>query len=102
VKIAEDDEILRLVEKPELDLRVENWANCGIYVLEKEILSYIPSQSFSDFARDVFPKLIELGLPTYGFKLKPGDYLIDIGTPDKYQKANNDVEAGKIRVRHEE
>lgn len=102
VKMAEDGEILSLVEKPELDLRLGNWANCGIYVLEKEILSYIPSQSFSDFACDVFPKLIELGLPTYGFKLKPEDYFIDIGTLDKYQKANNDVEAGKIRIRHEE
>jgi len=102
VEMAEDGKILSLVEKPEHNLRLGNWANCGIYMLEKEVLSNIPSQGFSDFAYDIFPKLIELGLPTYGFKLKPRDYFIDIGTIDKYQKANSDVEAGKIRIIHEE
>ena len=72
--------------------------NGGIYVLERRILSHISSQGFSDFACDIFPKLIKLGLPIYGFKLKPDDYLIDIGTLDKYEKANNDVKAGKIRI----
>ena len=102
VKMAKNARILSLMEKPPLDLRLGNWANGGIYVFEKEVLSYIPSQDFSDFACDVFPKLINLGLPIYGFKLKPEDYFIDIGTLDQYQKANNDVKAGKIKIRHEE
>jgi mannose-1-phosphate guanylyltransferase len=68
----------------------------GIYVLEKEVLCYIPDQGFSDFAYDVFPKLIKLGLPVYGFKLKPEYHLIDIGTLEKYQKANKDI--GRFKV----
>jgi len=100
VKMAEDGRILSFIEKPEPNLRLGNWANCGIYVLEKEILSYIPSQGFPDFAYDVFPKLIELNLSLFGYILKPEDYLIDIGTTDKYQRANEDVKAGKVRIRY--
>ncbi len=66
-------------------------ASGGVYILEKEVLNYIPTQGFSDFAYDIFPKLIELSLPIYGYVLKPQDYLIDIGTIGKYNQANKDV-----------
>lgn len=70
-------------------------ASGGVYVLEKQVLGYIPSQGFSDFAYDVFPKLIEFGLGVYGYVLRPEDYLLDIGTWDRYRRANEDV--GKFR-----
>ena len=103
VELNPKGRILSLVEKPQSSIyHPPVLGSGGIYVLEKEVLSYIPDRGFSDFACDVFPKLIKLGLPIYGFKLKPEDYFIDIGTLDKYQKANNDAKAGKIRIRHEE
>jgi NDP-sugar pyrophosphorylase family protein len=85
VELNEDRRILSFVEKPQSP--IASLANGGIYVLEREVLSYIPEQAFSDFAYDVFPKLIQLCLPLYGYVLKPNDYLIDIGTPDKYCEA---------------
>ena len=93
VKISKKGRILSLVEKPRfpvpnLRTSVPILANGGVYVLEKEILDHIPSQAFCDFAYHVFPKLIKLGLPLYGYLLKPEDYLIDIGTLDKYHRAN--------------
>lgn len=106
VEVSNEGCILSFVEKP-LSL-IPNpqspvLGSSGIYVLEKEVLNHIPNQGLSDFACDVFPKLIKLGSSVYGFKLNPEDYFIDIGTLDKYQKANNDVKAGKIRIRlHEE
>lgn len=103
VEIDHEGRILSLIEKPQFPFpRSPILGSGGIYILEKEILSYISDQDSPDFAYDIFPKLIKLGLPIYGFKLKPEDYFIDIGTLDKYQKANNDVKASKIRIRHEE
>jgi NDP-sugar pyrophosphorylase family protein len=98
VEMNDEGRVLSLVEKPQSP--ISNLANGGVYVLEKEILRYIPRQGFSDFASDIFPKLIELGLPIYGYRLKPEDYFIDIGTMSKYQKVNEDVKAGKVRIKY--
>jgi len=43
------------------------------------------------------PRLIGLGLPVYGYRL-PADYFIDIGTPEKYNQANEDIRANKLRI----
>ncbi len=97
-----DGRISRLIEKPRfpvLSLQSPTLVNGGVYVLEREVLDYIPSQGFFDFGHDIFPKLIELGLFVQGYVLKPEDYLIDIGTVDKYHKANEDVKAGKVNIK---
>lgn len=101
VEINEQGKILSFVEKPPRDSETGNLGSDGIYVLEKEILNYMPDKGFSDFAYDIFPKLIKFDLPVYGYVLKPEDYLIDIGTIDKYRKANEDVKVGKVKIKYE-
>ena len=92
VEMSPEGRILSFVEKPKAaNLELQSLANGGVYVLEKEVLQYIPTQGFSDFAYDIFPKLLELSLPIYGYALKSQDYLIDIGTIEKYNQANKDV-----------
>ena len=95
VEIDKDGKITNFVEKPHRDIPLGNLGNGGVYVLDKEIFSHIPADSYSDFACDVFPRLIKLNLPVYGHTLKPEDYLIDIGTTEKYQKANADIKPRK-------
>jgi mannose-1-phosphate guanylyltransferase/mannose-1-phosphate guanylyltransferase/phosphomannomutase len=98
VKTNDSSRIVSFVEKPLRGTEQGNLSNGGIYVLEREVLNYIPAQGFCDFGSDIFPKLLELGLPVYGYILKPGDYLIDIGTMIKYHKANEDVKARRVKV----
>jgi len=100
VQLNKEDKVLSFVEKPPRDAGPGSLANSGIYVLEKQVLDYIPAQVFCDFAYDIFPRLIEAHLPIYGYTLDSQNYLIDIGTPEKYRKANQDVEAGRFRVNH--
>ena len=102
VKIDEESRILSFVEKPPRGSRLGNLGTGGIYILEKEALNHIPGGAFSDLSYDIFPKLIELNLPIYGYVLKPDDYLTDIGTIEKYQKANEDIKAGKVKIRYGE
>ena len=102
VEMNQEEKILSFVEKPPPGSETGNLGSGGVYVLEKEIFDYIPDEGYCDFAYDIFPKLVELRLPVYGYVLRPGDYLIDIGTTEKYQKANEDVKAEKVRIRHEE
>lgn len=66
--VAEFDEnckILRFIEKPHPKETESKWVNAGIYLLAPEILSYIPD-GYSDFGRQIFPKMIQLGIPIYG------------------------------------
>ena len=83
--------ILDFTEKPPRGSERSNLSSGGVYILEKNVLDHVPEAGFCDFAYDVFPRLIELGLPVYGYHLKNGDYLLDIGTAEKYKQANLDM-----------
>jgi mannose-1-phosphate guanylyltransferase len=84
--IADLDEyntIIDFVEKPEHPQ--SNLANAGIYVANYKLFDYINSESFVDLGKDVLPKLIN---KMHGIEIK--DYLLDIGTPESYKKAQLD------------
>jgi NDP-sugar pyrophosphorylase family protein len=103
VQMNGDGRLSRLVEKSQSPFPNSGspiLANGGVYVLEREVMDYIPTEGFSDFAYAIFPKLIELDLLVYGYVLKPEDYLLDIGSIEKYHEANADMQAGKVRIRH--
>lgn len=81
--------VQRFVEKPGWDKVTTNMINAGIYILEPEVLAHIPAGTPFMFERHVFPQLLEMGKLIYGY---PSDaYWIDIGTPEKYLKANHDL-----------
>ncbi len=89
VEIDNDGKISDFIEKPDKEMVTTNMINAGIYILEPEILEHIPSGTFSMFEKDVFPPLLENGVPMYGYPSR--DYWIDIGTPEKYLKLNHDL-----------
>lgn len=60
------------------------YANAGIYLLNKEILDYIPDDSFFN-ATDLIDKLISLNKSVIRFPIT--GYWIDIGKPEDYKKA---------------
>jgi NDP-sugar pyrophosphorylase family protein len=90
--------ILSFVEKPAKGTERSHLSNGGIYILGPNIFDYIPPAGFSDFGYDVFPAMLNDGLPLFGYKLESNDYLIDIGSIEQYQQANIDCLAGKIHI----
>ncbi|HNL87123.1 MAG TPA: nucleotidyltransferase family protein, partial [Methanoregulaceae archaeon] len=80
--IAEIDvhyQIRRFREKPGPGEIFSNLASTGIYVCNPEIFNWIPGATKFDFARDLFPLLMEKG---YGLKgwLARGNWT-DVGSP---------------------
>jgi mannose-1-phosphate guanylyltransferase len=57
-------------------------ANAGVYIARREIFDWIPALPVCDFGKDVFPHLVDR---MWGMLLD--GYLLDIGTPENYQKA---------------
>ena len=81
--------ITRFVEKPSGEDVFSNLASAGVIVIDPEILEHVPD-GFYDFGRDLFPRLLNIGVPMYGWLLPDGAYLIDIGTPEKYERVQRE------------
>lgn len=96
VKLGSDARVVRFQEKPRPEEVTSNTINAGIYVLEPKVLDYIPEAEASTFEYDLFPRLVELGQPVFGY-VWPG-YWRDIGAPTSYLQANLDVLAGGFRL----
>ena len=97
VEVDDEDNIRGFQEKPSPEEAISTLANTGIYVFEPRALDYVPEDTFFDFAKDVFPKVLEEEERFVGYK---GDfYWSDIGTLEAYRQAQYDVLSGKVGVR---
>jgi mannose-1-phosphate guanylyltransferase len=97
VELGSEQNIMSFQEKPDPDDAISNLANTGIYVLEPEVLNYIPKDTFFDFAEDVFPRLLEAGEKLVGYQ--GNFYWSDIGTLKAYRAAQHDALLGKVRLK---
>jgi mannose-1-phosphate guanylyltransferase/phosphomannomutase len=85
----EDGRIERFLEKPSWGQVFSDTINTGIYVLEPEVLRHIPADRPFDFSKELFPLLLEMGRPMYGYVMD--GYWQDIGNLDQYRQANFDA-----------
>lgn len=83
------DRVVRFVERPTPDQVFGNLVNAGIYVLEPDVLPYIPLGRASDFGRDVFPALLEAGEAVFGYRMGPGEGLWWIDTSRDLERARS-------------
>ena len=96
VEVDEEGNIGGFQEKPDPREAVSNLANTGIYVLEPRALEYIAKDTFSDFAKDVFPRFLEAGEKFVGYQ--EDFYWSDIGTLQAYLQAQHDALSGAVDV----
>lgn len=68
----------------------------GIHVLEPAVFRHLPTETFSSITEVMYPSLLLHGEPWYGYVLH--GYWIDLGTQDRYNKAINDIEAGRVKT----
>ncbi|MBV8079871.1 MAG: NTP transferase domain-containing protein [Actinobacteria bacterium] len=85
----EDGRIERFLEKPSWGQVFSDTINTGIYVLEPEVLTHVPTDGPFDFSKELFPLLLEMGRPMYGFVCD--GYWQDIGNLDQFRQANFDA-----------
>ena len=84
-----DVRVTQLQEKPTLNLFV----NAGVYLLQPSVCDYIPDGQCFDMT-DLIQKLLEAGRPVVSFPIM--EYWLDVGRPEDYLKAQEDVRNGKI------
>ncbi len=86
----------RFLEKPAWGDVFSDTVNTGIYLIEPEVMDRLAEGEKADFAKDLFPTLMEENAPLYGH-LTEG-YWCDIGSPGQYAAAQFDLLAGRVNV----
>jgi mannose-1-phosphate guanylyltransferase len=95
VVVTDDDgKVVSFQEKPSRDEARSNFASTGIYIFEPEVLELIPADTVFDIGSDLFPLLVERGLPFYAQK-RAYDW-IDIGSVTDYWSVLQSVLLGEV------
>ena len=96
VVVTDDDgRVKAFQEKPGVEEALSDEINTGIYLFEPEIFEHIPDGVSYDIGSQLFPKLVEKGLPFYAL---PMDFeWVDIGKVPDYWHAIRSVLQGDIR-----
>ncbi|QOG11461.1 sugar phosphate nucleotidyltransferase [Arcobacter sp. FWKO B] len=85
----EDGEIEKFLEKPSWGEVFSDTINTGIYIIEPEILNYIPQDENFDFAKDLFPTLMSNNITLWGCHIE--GYWRDVGNPESYREVYEDI-----------
>jgi mannose-1-phosphate guanylyltransferase len=109
VVIADGDgRIQGFQEKPDPAEALSDLANTCIYMFRAEVFDYFPAPGtsedagpdspprFADWAKDVFPALLEADVPFYSHEIDA--YWNDIGNLEELRRGNLDALYGKVEV----
>ena len=85
IEIAEDNQVISYIEKPQREDVVSKYVSAGFYYLNPRIFDYIPRDQFSDFSYHVFPSMLKNGEKLYAVKMDMP--IVGIDTLDAYDSA---------------
>jgi NDP-sugar pyrophosphorylase family protein len=90
----ETGRISAFVEKPPKGTEPTDEINAGTYLLERDVLDFIPAGRAVSIERETFPQVIEAGRTLYAYTT--ADYWLDLGRPEQYLAAHRDVLSGAM------
>lgn len=97
VAVTDADSFIKgFQEKPSPAEAISDLASTGIYVLEPEVFEHMPVDGQYGFGRQLFPSLVEKGLPVLGVQVF--GYWSDIGTMENYKLSSFDALKGLIDI----
>ncbi len=86
-------------EKPAPEEALSNLGNCGIYVFDPRIFDYFPPRPFVDWAKDVFPVLLENDVPFHIHEVT--EYWNDVGSLAELRQGTFDALCGQLQLQVE-
>ena len=93
----EEGKIEKFLEKPSWGEVFSDTINTGIYIIEPEILDYIPANENFDFAKDLFPRLMREGIDLMAGYAE--GYWRDVGNPESYREVFDDILTRKVKFK---
>lgn len=94
-----DGRITGFQEKPAPEEALSDLGNCGIYMFDPRIFDYFPETPFVDWAKDVFPALLENDVPFYIHEVE--QYWNDVGSLAELRQGTFDALRGELQLEME-
>lgn len=88
--------VTRLVQKPDWSCVMSDMVNTGIYLMEPEVLNWIPREKPFELFSDLLPVLLEQGMEIACYKMQ--EYWRDVSSIEAYLQAQEDILRGKVGV----
>ena len=97
--IDNDDYVTNFFPKPHKKVfNLRNLVNAALYILNPEIFDFIDKSVFSDFGKDIFPKVLHKRKLISAYNTS--EYIKDIGTPSRLLEVEKDFLSGKVQLRN--
>ncbi len=96
VVTGDDGRVLGFQEKPDPAEALSDLANCMIYAFSPEVFDYFPGDPVIDFAKDVFPAMLDHDVPFHAHAID--GYWNDVGSIPEFVQGNLDVVQGAVGV----
>ncbi len=97
IEFDDSDKVNAFTEKPQWSGAVSDCINTGIYIINPQIMSYVPENTFFDFSKDLFPKILADGKQVLCYSAD--GYWCDIGSIKAYKQCCNDIMDKKVSVK---
>ncbi len=95
VVVCDDEgQISSFQEKPSVEEARSNLVNTGIYIFEPQVIDLIPKDEEFDIGSQLFPRILDEGLPFYAVNL-PFNW-VDIGKMSDYWRATQALMNGRV------
>jgi mannose-1-phosphate guanylyltransferase/mannose-1-phosphate guanylyltransferase/phosphomannomutase len=94
-----DGRVTGFQEKPRAEEALSDLGNCGIYMFDPTIFDYFPERPFADWAKDVFPTLLENDVPFYIHEVR--EYWNDVGSLSELRQGTFDALGGELHLQIE-
>jgi len=92
--LADDSgKITGFSEKPSYLGCIADAANTGVYILSPKVLELVPDNAQCDFARDVFPAMLQRAMSLFAYE--ESGYWCDIGDFSTYKQSQLDMMKGE-------
>lgn len=92
-----DGRVTGFLEKPGWPQAHTDTANTGIYFIKPEVLELIPEDQPFDFAKDLFPLMLQRGMNLRAFETR--GYWCDIGDLTTFRSCHADLMNGRVSCR---
>ena len=83
-ELAKDGSFARIHPKPHSEKYPNAYRMKGVFILKKEILDFIPANTFYELGKQLLPDVVSRGKKFYSYECQ--DYTKGIDTMDKYQE----------------
>ncbi|QII12875.1 putative mannose-1-phosphate guanylyltransferase [Candidatus Kuenenia stuttgartiensis] len=95
IEVNNEGKVITFHSKPhKQDIFIRNLVNAALYILSPRIMNFLPKGTYSDFGKDIFPKLVNDGEIIYAYNTP--EYIKDIGTLERLEEVERDIVSGKL------